>query len=168
MHLLPLAAIVALSAPQTPPPAPIFYVASFFNGRTEGAGQLRKMFGKRQPVRVRGRGRLEADGTLVLDQTVERPGMPSKDRQWRIRETSPGRYTGTLSDATGPVTGVVTGNRLQLSFRMKGGLDAQQALTLAPDGRSAHNILTVRKFGMVVATLDETITRLDVATPDAG
>jgi hypothetical protein len=69
----------------------------------------------------------------------------------------PGRYTGTLSDADGPVTGLVTGNRLRLSFRMRGGMDVDQWLTLAPGGRWARNVLRVSKFGMTVATLDETI-----------
>jgi hypothetical protein len=57
------------------------------------------------------------------------------------------------------VTGVVAGNRLHLSFRMRGGMDVDQWLTLAPGGRSAKNVLRVRKFGVTVAALDETIRR---------
>jgi hypothetical protein len=36
-----------------------------------------------------------------------------------------------------------------------------EGLTLAPDGRSARNHLVARRFGIVVARLDETITRRD-------
>ena len=41
----------------------------------------------------------------------------------------------------------------------EGRLPTDQWLTLAPDGQSAHNILIVRKFGVTVAVLDETIRR---------
>ena len=42
---------------------------------------------------------------------------------------------------------------------MKGGLPTEQWLTLAADGRSAHNIMVVRKFGLRIALLDEEIRR---------
>jgi hypothetical protein len=44
---------------------------------------------------------------------------------------------------------------------MKGGFRAKQLLTLRPDGRSAHNVLVVRKFGVTVAVLDEVIERVE-------
>ena len=52
-----------------------------------------------------------------------------------------------------PVAGEAIGNRLHLSFTMKGGFRTDQWLTLSADGRSATNILTARKFGVVVARL---------------
>lgn len=42
---------------------------------------------------------------------------------------------------------------------MKGGFATQQWLVLAPDGRSAHNVMVVTKLGVRVAVLDETITK---------
>lgn len=83
--------------------------------------------------------------------------MKSRNRA----STAPGHYVGTLTDASGPVTGNVTGNRLDSRFRMKTGLRVEQVLDLSPDRKSAHNRLTVRKFGMVVVTLDETICKVD-------
>ena len=105
---------------------------------------------------VHGTGYVEND-TLVLEQTVEEGEKPAKRRSWRIRRDAYGHYSGSLTDAIGPITGDVEGNRLHLAFRMKGGLPTEQWLTLAADGRSAHNILVVTKEGLRVAVLDEDI-----------
>ena len=72
----------------------------------------------------------------------------------------PGRYAGTLSDASGPVTADVAGNRLHIAFPMKGGLRAQQWLYLSPNGQVAQNRMVVTKLGIPVASLDEVITRV--------
>ena len=110
-------------------------------------------------METHGAGRVMGDGTLVLDQRVIDGDKPARQREWRIREIGPGRYSGTLSDAIGPVTGIVAGNCLRLTFRMKGGLSAEQQLWLLANGNTAHNLMTVKKFGLTVAVLDETITR---------
>ena len=141
--------------------APRFEVADFFAGRTQGEGVLNVMMSGRRSVRVSSVGRREADGWIALDQDIAEEGKPARSRSWRLREVAPGRYSGTLTDAEGPVTGAATGNRLHLSFRMRGGMDVDQWLTLAADRRSARNVLRVRKFGMTVAALDETIRKLD-------
>ncbi len=138
-----------------------FPVAQFFTGRTQGEGVLKVMMSGSRKVQVSSRGRREADGWIALDQTVREEGKPARTRSWRLREVAPGRYAGTLSDAAGPVTGRATGDRLHLSFTMRGGLDAEQWLTLAPGGRSARNVMVVSKFGVPVAALEETIRRVD-------
>ncbi|MBI0476974.1 DUF3833 family protein [Sphingomonas sp. MA1305] len=139
--------------------APVFDPAAFFTGRTEGRGTLAVVFKGKQTTLVEGRGQIEPDGTIVLDQQVRRgQGAPSH-RQWRLHPDGLGRYAGTLTDASGPVAGQVSGNRLHLSFPMKGGLRAQQWLYLQPGGQVARNRMVVTKFGIAVASLDETITR---------
>ena len=163
--LLTVPLLLAAFAPAPPPPGAgateAFDAIRFFNGRTEGQGVLKVMLRPPTPIRVRSRGRIEPDGTLSVRQTVSQGGKPARTREWRVRELSPGRYAGTLSDASGPVVGEAVGNRLHLRFRMKGGLDAEQWLTLAPSGLSANNVMRVRKFGLTVASLDETIRKLD-------
>ena len=119
------------------------------------------MFGPPQSVQVRGFGRMDPSGTLILDQDVAQGVKPLKKRQWKMRPLGGGRYAATLSDATGPVLGVAQDNTWRLEFPAKGGLHIGQVLILAPDGRSASNRLTIRKFGIVVAVLNETITRID-------
>lgn len=140
---------------------PAFDPLRFFAGATEGRGRLAIVFHRARGVRVHGAGRVEPDGTLVLDQRVEQEGRPATTRAWRIRAVAPGRYAGTLTDATGPVTGEADGPRLHLRFRAAHGIRVDQWLLLAPDGRSAQNRLTARKFGLVVARLDERISRVD-------
>jgi len=163
MRILPLAATLLLTgcvaAPDPPPskPSPRFDAITFFAGRSRGAAELRQIFKAPHAVRVGSYGRVAADGWLVLDQAIAEPGKPVRQRQWRIREDRPNHYSGSLTDAESPVTGVTEGNRLHLAFQMKGGLATDQWLTLAPDGRSAHNVLIVRKFGVTLAVLEETI-----------
>ena len=160
--ILPLLLTACAASPPTPAAdagAAPFPVMAFFSGRTEGRAVLKIAFRSPQQVIVHGRGRVE-NGTLLVHQTVKEANKPPRDRQWRIREVSPGYYSGSLSDATGPIKAKADGNRLHLTFRMKGGFDAEQWLVLAPDGRSAHNIMAIRKLGVRVATLDETIRKI--------
>jgi hypothetical protein len=154
------AACVPVPQSRAPEPsAPVFPVFAFFEGRSEGRATLKIATRAREAVRVESFGRV-AGGTLTLDQRIFEGDKPPRTRRWLMRETAPGRYAGTASDAAGPVTGEASPGRLHLAFRMKGGLAAEQWLTLARDGRSAHNVLTARKFGIVVAALEETIRKL--------
>ena len=151
------AAIVVLTA--VPVRAATFDPLTFFAGRTEGRGRLKVDLMPAKPVTVHGRGHVEADGTLVLEQTVIEEGKPATTRRWIFTATGPGHYAGTLSDAAGPVAGDVVGSQLHLHFHMRGGIVADQRLDLAAGGQSAHNRMTFRKLGVVVARLDEVIRR---------
>jgi len=159
--LLPALALAACVA--APPRAdlaaatPVFDPGTFFAGHTEGTGDLHIAMRGHRAVRVHGQGHLTPDGTLILAQTVERAGRHPSTREWHLRQTAPGRWQGSLSDAAGPVTATVNGNALHIMFPMKGGLAAEQWLYLTPDGQTAHNTMTLRKWGMGVATLEETI-----------
>jgi hypothetical protein len=143
------------------PAAPAFPVERFFVGRTEGEGVLAVMMSGTRKLKVASRGRTEPDGAIALDQTIWEEGKPARSRSWRLRQVAPGRYAGTLSDAAGPIAGEARDGRLHLRFAMRGGMDVDQWLTLAPDGRSARNVLRVRKMGLTVAALEETIRKLD-------
>jgi hypothetical protein len=138
---------------------PHFDPVAFFTGETEGRGRLKVMFSRPKSMRVSGHGMLQGDGVLVLDQTVTTEGDRAKTRQWRIRQTAPDHYVGTLTDASGPVRLDVTGNCLRIHYHAKGGLAFSQVLTLQPGGQISQNVMKVRKLGMVVATIRETITR---------
>ncbi len=157
----PLAAVLALAACSAAPPAahasPVFDPFKFFAGRSHGDAQLKIITKDYKSVSVDSVGRVEGD-TLIIDQHVVVRDEPPKDRQWRLRRDGPGRYSGTLTEATGPVTAEVEGDRLHIRYPSKNGA-VEQWLSLAPDTTYADNRLTVKKMGIVVATLEETITR---------
>lgn len=157
---LSLAACAGGPPAQAPGAAPRFVAEHFFAGRLDGVGTLKIVLRAPATTHVTSVGRVAADGTLLLDQHIEQQGKPNRDRQWRIRPLGNGRYGGTLTDAVGPVVGAADGNRLHLSFTMKGGMRVDQWLTLSPDAQVAQNHLIVRKLGVTVATLRETISKL--------
>lgn len=162
MLALPLAACVAPTPrARLVGPAPLFDAERFFVGRTHGDGMLTIVASRPRATHVDGIGQIETDGALRLDQHVETDGKPARDRRWRIRPLGGGRYGGTLSDADGPLVAQATGNCLHLRYSAKEHLSVEQWLYLQPDGKVALNRMVVRKFGIRVARLDETIRRVD-------
>ncbi len=153
-----LATLALPAALPAQPAARTFDPVAFFEGQTTGEGQLRKIMSAAKATRVTGRGRIEG-GVLVLDQSVAIAGEPRRERQWRLHAVAPGRWAGTLSDARGPVNASAAGAVLTIAYTSNDGMGITQSVTLARDGQSARNLMKVRKFGMTVATLDETITR---------
>ena len=154
--LIPLALTAA-----TPAAAERFDPLTFFVGRTEGTGAFKIILRRTHHVRVHGRGVLQGDGSIVLDQTIEDGAKKPQKREWHIRQVAPGRYTGTLSEARGPIMGESIGDAFHLKYRTKSGTAIEQWITLAPGGRTAHNRLVAREMGVVVARLDETIRKPD-------
>ncbi len=132
-----------------------------FSDHSEGNGTLRLFLGKRRLFHVESHGYDQTDGTFRLDQTVTFQGQPSKERFWLLKTVSQNHFTGTLSDASGPVTGLTNGSRLQLKYRVKGPLIMHQTLKLMPDGKTIDNVGKVTFLGIPVGRLHETITRKD-------
>lgn len=139
-------------------PTPVFRPEQFFAGHTEGQGRVKIDFSEPRTFNVHGDGEVEADGTLVLNQVAEQEGKAANRREWHIRKAGAG-YTGTLTDDStdGEVRGDVLGNRLHLAYKMKNGMGVQQWIYLQPGGRVALNRMRITKFGVPVATLEETI-----------
>lgn len=132
----------------------------FFEGRTEIVSSV-KVFLKR-PYRSRtlGRGHITADGTLVLSQHVFDEGKPPHERQWRMRQVSPGRFSGTMSDAVGSVQASEVGGKFRFQFRMKGNLAVEQWVTPLPGGKTARTEVIVRRHGLRLARSEGTIRKL--------
>jgi hypothetical protein len=78
-----------------------------------------------------------------------------------MRRVAAGSYTGTLTDAAGPVQVTVTGPRASIKYRMRNGLRVDQQLTLQSDDRIVINLMRVQKLGVQVATLKETISKAE-------
>lgn len=134
---------------------------AFFEGRTRGEGTLHKVIGGDSLVTVESFGTRDRRGGLVLDQVIRRGTKPPSQRRWVMRPVTPGRFTGTLTEAEGPVEGTVSGPRATIRYRTKDGFHIEQHLALQPGGRVLLNELNVRRGGIRVARLDERIRKLD-------
>jgi hypothetical protein len=156
--LLLIIATAPAHADERTPTAP----ERFFVGRLESTATLKIIFRAAETVSDHGTGRIDPDGTTVLDQIVERPGEPPRRRVWHLRQTTPGKIEGTLSGAKGPVRGDFAKGVLRLFYTMSDGIRVEQRMTFAPDGRSARNHMIFRKFGIGVATLEGTVRRLEL------
>ena len=98
-----------------------FNPVDFFRGKTRGDGVLKIIFQSAKRMTVDSEGRTEKDGSLLLEQTIHEPGKPPRTRYWRLRETGPNRYEGSLTDAAsaeapiGPMPGIVA-SRMAMSL----------------------------------------------------
>jgi len=155
--LLALAACTAAAPPEARQPGPAFDPVAFFTGPTHGDGKLDQVMKGIRTVTVDSVGRPEKNGTLTLTQRIAMQGDPPRTRVWKFRMIAPGRYTGTLTDASGPVETVAIGRAIRIRYPMKGGLTVEQWLIALPGGRAIDNRMTVHKWGMRVATLRERI-----------
>ena len=133
----------------------------FFVGRTAGTGTIHVILSGQHGFRARSVGRVDRSGALVLDQTVEEVGKPARRRIWRLVRSGRNRISGTLSDARGPISGEIAGRVLSLRYTLAEGSNVEQRITFDPGGRTARNRMTLRRFGLTVATVEETIRRLD-------
>ena len=133
----------------------------FFEGRTESVGMIKLAMKKPFRSRAIGKGQIMPDGSLSLVQRVEDQGEQPRERRWHMRKVGPGRYTGTMSEARGPVTVEEVDGRYRFQFRMDGSVAVEQWLIPAPDGRSAKSKITIRKYGVRVGGADSVIRKLD-------
>lgn len=134
-----------------------FDAVAFFTGVTHGEGQLKQALKREKRVTVASVGRADKDGLLLLDQKVAIEGEPLRLRHWRLRETSPGRYTGTISDATGPVDAQTMGRSMRIRYTAKDGVKVETWLTSLPGGRTVQNKTSFTKWGLKVGSLTERI-----------
>jgi hypothetical protein len=137
-----------------------FNPVEFFRGRTQSEGRLKIVLQAPKTIRVDSLGRAEGDGTLVLEQVIKQAGKPPRTRYWRLRQTAPNHFEGTLTDAAGPVRIDQQGDRVHIRYKAKDHLDFES--WLSPAGpRQVKNRTRVKRFGIVVAHVDEVIRKLD-------
>ena len=132
----------------------------FFTGHTQGTATLRTITGASHQIAVDSHGSADGHGGLVLDQAIDEQGKRPRTRRWVLRPAGPNRWTGTLTDAAGPVAVERTQADVVIRYRMHSGANVEQHLQLPPGGL-ADNHLVVSRFGLKLATLDERIRKLD-------
>ena len=133
----------------------------FFEGRTESIGTVRLVTKKPFQSKAIGKGEIRPDGSLVLLQRVYDQGEQPRDRRWHMRKVGPGRFTGTMSEARGPVTVEEVDGKYRFRFRMDGSVSVEQWLIPSADGRSAHSKVSIRKYGIRVGGSNGVIRKLD-------
>lgn len=154
------------SAPARPQalPAPEFRPELFFSGRTHGDGTLLQRLRAPKALQVEGLGRMEADSTFRLDQTVTFRDGTTEKRTWHMRRLDAHTYTATLSDAAGKVSAETNGNVFHLRYLLRQpAVYMEQWIYLQPGGRVADNEATVTILGVPWVRLSERITRSDSA-----
>ncbi len=156
-----IAVAVSLAFAPSPAMAKADDPIAFFAGRTESIGTVKLAMKKVFRSRAIGKGEIKADGSLDLVQRVEDEGEQPRERRWHMRRVAPGRYTGTMTEARGPVTVEEVGGRYRFRFRMDGNVAVEQWLTPMPDGRTARSVVVIRKYGIRVGGSEAVIRKLD-------
>ncbi|MGI8705203.1 MAG: DUF3833 family protein [Sphingomicrobium sp.] len=132
----------------------------FFTGRTHAVSEIKVAFRRPLGHVTHSVGRRAANGDLILVDTIKEEGEPKKERRWVMRRSGPNSFTGSMSEATGPVKITVAGNRATIRYKMKGGISIDQRLTqLNP--RTLSNHVSARKLGIRLGRLEGTIRNLD-------
>jgi hypothetical protein len=150
------AAALAVAAPA---PA-AFNPVDFFRGHTHGTGTLKIVFSAPEVIQVDNDGMAEKDGWLLLKQVIHEPGKPPRTRFWRLRQTAPGIFEGTLTDAAGPVRVEVAKDGVRIRYTGKDHLNFDQQLTPV-SATEVRNRMRVRRFGIIVAHFEEIIRKAD-------
>lgn len=136
-------------------------LTAFFTGRTHGENDLRIVFRSTSKLVVDSVGRLDGKEFVLID-TVHEEGKPVRMRKWVMRAISPNHYTGTLTDAVGPVDILVLGRTATIRYVMRDGrLNVVEQMILQPDGRTLANHVVAKKVGITFAHVDGFIRKLD-------
>jgi hypothetical protein len=149
-------------APAAGEPDPKLDMTGFFTGRTHADNVVRIALHGPHKLIVDSIGGRNKEGNFVLIDTVQEEGKPVRKRTWEMHPVGPGRFTGSLSDAAGPVDVITQGNSATISYVMKdGNLKITQQIQLQSDGKTLSNHVIAKKFGMKFGEVDGTIHKLD-------
>ena len=148
MKAWPAAAFALAVAIAAPACAAAFNPVDFFRGKTHGEGDLKIIFQSAKHMSV------------DLKQVIHEPGKPARTRYWRMRQTAPDRFEGTLTDAASPVRVDVTKDGIRIRYTAKDHLNFDQLLTPV-SASEVHNSMRVKRFGITVARYEETIRKVD-------
>ena len=153
-------AVVAVALPSAAIAAPKLDMTDFFSGRTHAENVLKIVMKRPEKLIVDSVGKKEGNSFVLIDR-VREGDKPVRTRKWVMKPAGPNRYTGTLSDATGPVDVRVNGFLETIIYVMKGRLKVRQEMELQADGRTLSNHVQVKKFGLKFASVEGKIRKVD-------
>lgn len=155
-------ALVLAAAASAAPEKPRLEMTSFFAGKSHADNVMKVALQAPKKLIVDSVGGRNKEGEFVLVDTVREEGKPVRTRTWVMRPVGNDRFTGFLTDASGPVDVVVRGNTATIRYTMKdGGLKIVQQIVLQGDGKTLSNHVVAKKFGLAFAHVDGTIRKLD-------
>lgn len=161
MRCATLILLIAFAVPASASPDGKLDMMGFFTGKTHGDNVMKIAFHHPHKLVVDSIGGRNKEGEFVLIDNVQEEGKPARKRTWVMHSVSPDHFTGSLSDAEGPVDVTISGNSATIRYVMKeGGLKIEELLQLQRDGTLANHV-TAKKFGMKFAQADGTIRKLD-------
>ena len=161
MKLVAAALLGAAAAASAAPDPPKLDMLAFFTGRTHADNIIKIALHSPHKLIVDSIGGHNKEGEFVLIDTVQEEGKPVRKRTWVMHPAGPDHFTGSLSDATGPVDVVVHGNSATISYIMtEGHLRITQEIQLQPNGTLSNHVIA-KKFGIKFAQVDGTIRKSD-------
>ena len=134
---------------------------AFFAGRTHSDSILKVVLKRPVKLIVDSVGGKGDRGDFVMIDTVHEGDKPARQRKWIMKQAGPNHFTGSLTDASGPVDIQVDGDTATITYMMKGGLKVEQQLQLQRDGRTLSNRVTAKKLGMKFARVEGSVRKLD-------
>ena len=136
-----------------------FLMEQYFQGKTIVTGMFEERFRKNQKqfsAVITGTG--DSNG-FELDETIQMEGNKPEKRVWKINKLNENEYVGRSDGIVGVATGISTNNSIRWSYDMllpfkKGQIrtNFDDRMFLQPSG-ILLNLVTIRKFSLVVATL---------------
>ena len=153
-------ALLAVSASADPSP-PKLDMTGFFNGKTHADNVIRIALHGPHKLIVDSVGGHNKEGEFVLIDTVQEEGKPVRKRTWVMHPVGADHFSGSLSDATGPVDVVVHGNSATIDYIMTDGhLHITQEIQLQPNGTLSNHVIA-KKFGIKFGQVDGIVRKLD-------
>lgn len=136
-------------------------MTDFFTGKTHADNVIKIALHSPHKLTVDSVGGRNKEGDFILIDNVQEEGKPPRKRTWAMRAAGTNHFTGSLSDAVGPVDIELAGNSATIRYVMKdGNLKIEQRLTLQPNGTLSNEVVA-RKFGVKFATVQGTVRKQD-------
>jgi hypothetical protein len=157
---LALAALAATTTTAAADTGPKLDMLDFFTGKTHADNVMKTALHRPHKLVVDSVGGHNKEGEFVLIDNVQEEGKPARKRVWAMRPSGANHFTGTLSDAVGPVDVTVSGDTATIRYTMKDGhIGIDQQLQLQRDG-SLSNRVVARKFGMKFGEVNGTVRKV--------
>jgi Protein of unknown function (DUF3833) len=153
--------LAAAAVPVAADPEPRLDMIGFFTGKTHADNLIKIALHGPHKLIVDSVGGRNKEGEFILIDNVQEEGKPPRKRTWAMHPAGANHFTGSLSDAVGPVDVVVSGNDATIRYVMRdGNMKIEQRLALQANG-TLSNTVVARKFGLKFATVQGTIRKQD-------